>query len=59
MFKDNRLNSMSTWNYGSSLISNSITNGGKIYGTKLFQNIAVNRLTVENEKINSGYYKEI
>ena len=50
---------MSTWNYGSSLISNSITNGGKIYGTKLFQNIAVNRLTVENEKINSGYYKEI
>ncbi len=47
---------MSTWSYGSSLISNSITNGGKVYGTKLFQNIAVNRLTVENEKINSGFY---
>ena len=49
---------MSTWSYGSSLISNSITNGGKVYGTKLFQNIAVNRLTVENEKINSGFYKK-
>lgn len=49
---------MSTWSYGSSLISNSITNGGKVYGTKLFQNIAVNRLTVENEKINSGFYNK-
>lgn len=47
---------MSTWTYGSSLISNSITNGGKVYGTKLFQNIAVNRLNVENKRINSGYY---
>ena len=27
-----------------------------VHGTKLFQNIAVNRLTVENEKINSGFY---
>jgi len=48
---------MSTWTFGSSLISNSITNGGKVYGTKLFQQIAVNRLEIENQKINSGFYK--
>lgn len=49
---------MATWNYGNNLIANSITSGGKIYGIKLFQQIAVNRLTLENEKIESGYYKE-
>jgi len=42
---------MATWGWGNVLISNSITNGGKIYGTKLFQQIAVNRLNLENEKI--------
>ena len=49
---------MVTWNFGSSLISNSITNGGKIYGTKLFQQVAVNRLELENQKIDSGFYNK-
>jgi len=35
---------MSTWNYANFLVSNSITTAGKIYGIKLFQQIAVNVL---------------
>lgn len=49
---------MSTWNYGNNLIANSITTGGKIYGIKLFQQIASNRLKVEREKIERGDYNE-
>lgn len=40
---------MSTWNYASFLISNSITTAGKIFGVKLFQQIAVNVLDDINE----------
>lgn len=42
---------MSTWIYGNNLIANSITTGGKIYGIKLFQQVASNKLRVEREKI--------
>lgn len=49
---------MATWNYGNNLIANSITSGGKIYGIKLFQQVASNRLHVENQKIESGFYDE-
>jgi hypothetical protein len=42
---------MATWNYGNNLIANSITSGGKIYGIKLFQQIASNKLRVERDKI--------
>jgi DNA polymerase elongation subunit (family B) len=45
---------MATWNYGNSLIANSITNAGKIYGIKLFQQIASNILTEEQQKIAGG-----
>ena len=41
---------MSTWVYGNNLIANSITTGGKIYGIKLFQQIASNKLRMEREK---------
>jgi DNA polymerase elongation subunit (family B) len=37
------------WNYGNALIANSITNAGKIYGIKLFQQIASNILTEEQK----------
>ncbi len=40
---------MATWNYGNALIANSITNAGKIYGIKLFQQIASNILTEEQK----------
>jgi len=42
---------MATWVYGNNLIANSITTGGKIYGIKLFQQIASNRLKKERQKI--------
>ncbi len=42
---------MATWIYGNNLIANSITSGGKIYGIKLFQQIASNKLRVESDKI--------
>ena len=42
---------MSTWIYGNNLIANSITSGGKIYGIKLFQQVASNKLRVERDKI--------
>jgi hypothetical protein len=41
---------MATWTYGNNLIANSITNGGKIYGIKLFQQIASNKLKFERDK---------
>jgi hypothetical protein len=41
---------MATWNYGNALIANSITNGGKILGIKLFQQIASNVLDDEQKK---------
>lgn len=41
---------MATWNYGNALIANSITNAGKIYGIKLFQQIASNILTEEQKR---------
>lgn len=44
---------MATWKYGNNLIANSITSGGKIYGIKLFQQIASNKLKVERRKINN------
>jgi len=44
---------MATWNYGNNLIANSITTGGKIYGIKLFQQVASNKLKVERAKIQS------
>ena len=40
---------MATWAYGNALIANSITNAGKIYGIKLFQQIASNILTEEQK----------
>lgn len=40
---------MATWGYGNALIANSITNAGKIYGIKLFQQIASNILTEEQK----------
>lgn len=43
---------MATWEYAHSLISNSITSGGKIVGIKLFQQIAHNVL--QNELRNRG-----
>ncbi len=52
------LNGLLTWSYGNNLIANSITTGGKIYGIKLFQQIAKNRLQKENIKIQSGFYKD-
>lgn len=42
---------MVTWVYGNNLIANSITSGGKIYGIKLFQQVASNKLKVERAKI--------
>lgn len=45
---------MATWNYGNNLIANSITSGGKIYGIKLFQQIASNKLNMEKLKINAN-----
>jgi len=42
---------MATWIYGNNLIANSITSGGKIYGIKLFQQVASNKLKVERQKI--------
>jgi hypothetical protein len=42
---------MTTWDYGNALIANSITNAGKIYGIKLFQQIASNILTEEQNNI--------
>lgn len=47
---------MSTWNYGNNLIANSITSGGKIYGIKLFQQVASNKLKVEKRKIDNNEY---
>lgn len=41
---------MATWIYGNNLIANSITSGGKIYGIKLFQQVASNKLKVERTK---------
>jgi len=41
------LNGLLSWAYGNNLIANSITNGGKIYGIKLFQQIASNKLKKE------------
>jgi hypothetical protein len=45
---------MATWNYGNNLIANSITSGGKIYGIKLFQQIASNKLNLEKDRIQKG-----
>ena len=45
---------MATWIYGNNLIANSITTGGKIYGIKLFQQIASNRLRDERQAIKTG-----
>jgi len=45
---------MPTWVYGNNLIANSITSGGKIYGIKLFQQVASNKLQVERAKIQSA-----
>lgn len=42
---------MVTWVYGNNLIANSITTGGKIYGIKLFQQLASNKLKYERSKI--------
>ncbi len=42
---------MATWAYGNNLIANSITSGGKIYGIKLFQQIASNKLNYEKSLI--------
>jgi DNA polymerase elongation subunit (family B) len=42
---------MTIWEYGNALIANSITNAGKIYGIKLFQQIASNILTEEQNNI--------
>lgn len=48
---------MITWGYANPLIANSITNGGKIYGIKLFQQIASNVLSaVESGSINIDGY---
>lgn len=49
---------MSTWIYGNNLIANSITTGGKIYGIKLFQQIASNRLAIERQRIAQGQYNK-
>ena len=41
---------MVTWEYANFLISNSITTGGKVLGTNLFQQIAKNVLIDEENK---------
>ena len=41
-----------TWQFASPLIGNSITNAGKIYGTKLFQAVTVDYLTTKAENDN-------
>ena len=43
---------MVNWDWSNSLVSNSITNGGKIMGLKLFQQISANVL--RNERIYCG-----
>jgi len=45
------LNGLLTWSYGNNLIANSITTGGKIYGIKLFQQIASNTLARKRKEI--------
>jgi len=52
------LNGLLTWAYGNNLIANSITTGGKIYGIKLFQQLASNVLRKERKKIEEGVYEE-
>lgn len=46
---------MVTWVYGNNLIANSITTGGKIYGIKLFQQLASNKLKYERSKIKESH----
>ena len=43
------LYAMVNWDWSNSLISNSITNGGKIMGLKLFQQISANILKSERK----------
>lgn len=48
---------MIMWEYANFLISNSITTGGKVLGTNLFQQIAKNVLQIEEEEINNILYQ--
>lgn len=49
------LYAMVNWDWSNSLVSNSITNGGKIMGLKLFQQVSANIL--RNERIFAGLEK--
>ncbi len=47
-----------TWGYGNNLIANSITTGGKIYGIRLFQQVAATRLAINKKDIEEGKYEK-
>jgi len=43
---------MPTWVYSSTLIGNSFTNAGKIYGIKIFQAVSVDEITKQERSVN-------